>query len=114
MIDFLKGTVGKDYFSDRLYGCQECIAEYLASKEPSRPKVHSSLSAFSMQRLSSFAREEGIKLKEALITLRTKAGIVGILQPSIPWDLFTFIKTTYDISLDFRIYFSKQPPNQPF
>ena len=34
MIDFLKGTVGKDYFSDRLYGCQECIAEYLASKEP--------------------------------------------------------------------------------
>ena len=23
MIDFLKGTVGKDYFSDRLYGCQE-------------------------------------------------------------------------------------------
>ena len=27
MIDFLKGTVGKDYFSDRLYGCQECIAE---------------------------------------------------------------------------------------
>ena len=34
MIDFLKGTVGKDYFSDRLYGCQEFIAEYLASKEP--------------------------------------------------------------------------------
>ena len=34
MIDFLKGTVGKDYFSDRLYGCQECIAEYLASKVP--------------------------------------------------------------------------------
>ena len=34
MIDFLKGMVGKDYFSDRLYGCQECIAEYLASKEP--------------------------------------------------------------------------------
>ena len=34
MIDFLKGTVGKDYFSDRLYGCQECIAEYLASKKP--------------------------------------------------------------------------------
>ena len=54
--------------------------------------------------LSSFARDEGIKLKEALITLRTKAGIVGILQPSIPWDLFTFIKTTYDISLDFRVY----------
>ena len=34
MIDFLKGTVGKDYFSDRLYGCQECIAEYLASEVP--------------------------------------------------------------------------------
>ena len=34
MIDFRKGTVGKDYFSDRLYGCQECIAEYLASNEP--------------------------------------------------------------------------------
>ena len=34
MIDFHKGTVGKDYFSDRLYGCQECTAEYLASKEP--------------------------------------------------------------------------------
>ena len=39
-MDFLKGTVGKDYFSDRLYGCQECIAEYLASKEPCR---HSTL-----------------------------------------------------------------------
>ena len=38
MIDFLKGTVGKDYFSDRLYGCQECIAEYLASKEPLHSK----------------------------------------------------------------------------
>ena len=38
MIDFLKGTVGKDYFSDRLYGCQECIAEYLASKEPCSSK----------------------------------------------------------------------------
>ena len=69
--------------------------------------VHGPITVHVLQlygRLSSFAREEGIKLKEALITLRTKAGIVGILQQFIPWDLFTFIKTTYDISLDFRVY----------
>ena len=52
MIDFLKGTVGKDYFSDRLYGCQECIAEYLASKEPlSQPTNQSFTNRFIESRI---------------------------------------------------------------
>ena len=52
MIDFLKGTVGKDYFSDRLYGCQECIAESLASKEPlSQPTNQSFTNRFIESRI---------------------------------------------------------------
>ena len=51
MIDFLKGTVGKDYFSDRLYGCQECIAAYLASKEPFPTFLNSMMHYFMVLRV---------------------------------------------------------------
>ena len=61
MIDFLKGTVGKDYFSDRLYGCQECIAEYLASKEPlSQPTNQSFTNRFIESRIIWIGSTAGI------------------------------------------------------
>ena len=61
MIDFLKGTVGKDYFSDRLYGCQECIAEYLASKEPlSQPTNESFTNRFIESRIIWIGSTAGI------------------------------------------------------
>ena len=62
MIDFLKGTVGKDYFSDRLYGCQECIAEYLASKEPlSQPTNQSFTNRFIESRIIWIGSTAGFK-----------------------------------------------------
>ena len=74
MIDFLKGTVGKDYFSDRLYGCQECIAEYLASKEPlSQPTNQSFTNRFIESRIiwigstAGISRTQGKGVVEAAI-----------------------------------------------
>ena len=76
MIDFLKGTVGKDYFSDRLYGCQECIAEYLASKEPlSQPTNQSFTNRFIESRIIWIGSTAGIfqRTRPAfqLVSLRT-------------------------------------------
>ena len=76
MIDFLKGTVGKDYFSDRLYGCQECIAEYLASKEPlSQPRNQSFTNRFIESRIIWIGSTAGIfqRTRPAfqLVSLRT-------------------------------------------
>ena len=71
MIDFLKGTVGKDYFSDRLYGCQECIAEYLASKEPlSQPTNQSFTNRFIESRIIWIGSTAGIRM-ELLYNIRT-------------------------------------------
>ena len=67
MIDFLKGTVGKDYFSDRLYGCQECIAEYLASKEPlSQPTNQSFTNRFIESRIIWIGSTAGISWQDLL------------------------------------------------
>ena len=76
MIDFLKGTVGKDYFSDRLYGCQECIAEYLASKEPlSQPTNQSFTNRFIESRIiwigSTACILQRTRLAFQLVSLRT-------------------------------------------
>ena len=60
MIDFLKGAVGKDYFSDRLHGCQECIAEYLASKESlSQPTNQSFTNRFIESRIIGIGSTAG-------------------------------------------------------
>ena len=68
MIDFLKGTVGKDYFSDRLYGCQECIAEYLAYKEPlSQPTNQSFTNRF---------------IESRIIWIGSTAGILRLTRPA--------------------------------
>ena len=67
MIDFLKGTVGKDYFSDRLYGCQECIAEYLASKEPlSQPTNQSFTNRFIESRIIWIGSTAGFSISNAM------------------------------------------------
>ena len=69
MIDFLKGTVGKDYFSDRLYGCQECIAEYLASKEPlSQPTNQSFTNRFIESRIIWIGSTAGMYTKPGIVS----------------------------------------------